>query len=408
MIRSIRNIDLRNQTVFLRLDLNVPLSEPNSEGIREVVDDNRIVEVIPTIQFALSQGANLVIASHLGRPGGKPDPQYSLEPVALKLAELLTDASENESEDPPEVMFADDCVGDGIELLVKGLARGQVLVLENLRFHSGEESNNTDFVNQLARHIDVYINDAFGTAHRKHASTYGLPSTIPRRGVGLLIEKELKFLNKILKEPQKPFYTILGGAKVSDKIKAIRALMRNVDGMIIGGAMAYAFDAAQGRPLPEGAKQPTPGDIAAAKDILKEAKQKSRQIVLPVDTVDAFDIGPKTLELFTEKVSIAKTIFWNGPLGWFEKSDYAAGTFGFAEKLAELSALKIVGGGDTVSAVKQSGFSEKFDHLSTGGGAVIKYLEGNGLPGIDVLQTSKNYRERTALVVPDIEEKKEE
>jgi phosphoglycerate kinase len=381
-IKSIRELEITGKTVFMRLDFNVPLSNPDgsdAEGnTRRVEDDNRIVESLPTIKYAIEKGARLVLASHLGRPDGKVNPEFSMEPVASRLANLLG----------IEVTLADDCVGEGIELMAAGLKNGQVMMLENLRFHEGEEKNDPEFAHQLARLGQVYINDAFGTAHRKHASTYGVAQLMQYRGMGFLIEKELKFLDPLLHNPSKPFYAILGGSKVTDKLKTIESLMRKVDGLLIGGAMAHAFWAAQGDTVPAGAKQPKPADVEAARGILKEAKRRELPVIVPSDTNQGFDIGPKTVQKFIETLSKAKTIFWNGPLGWFEKPDYAVGTFEVARAVAKLKAVKIVGGGDTVSAIKQSGVSEHFDHLSTGGGAVLEYLEGNGLPGIDILKLS--------------------
>jgi phosphoglycerate kinase len=386
-IKSIRDLNITGKTVFMRLDFNVPLSAPypegDSSGERRVEDDNRISESLPTIQFAIEKGARIVLASHLGRPDGQVKPEFSMEPVASRLAVLLGQ----------EVTLADDCIGEGIELMAKGLKNGQVMLLENLRFHPGEEKNDPEFAAKLARLGEIYITDAFGTAHRKHASTYGIPQIKDQKGMGFLIEKELKFLDPLLSNPPKPFYAVLGGSKVTDKLKTIESLMRKVDGLLIGGAMAHAFWAAQGDTIPAGAKQPKPEDVEAARGLMKDAKRRELKILVPADTNQGFDIGPKTVQQFIETLSKAKTIFWNGPLGWFEKSEYAVGTFEVARAVAEMNAVKVVGGGDTVSAIKQSGVAEKFDHLSTGGGAVLEYLEGNGLPGIDILKLST--REKT-------------
>jgi phosphoglycerate kinase len=376
IIKSIRDLNISGKTVFMRLDFNVPLSAPDETGERRVEEDARIQESLPTIQYAIQKGAKLVLASHLGRPDGKRKPEFSMEPVARRLATLLG----------AEVTLADDCVGEGIELMVQSLKNGQVLLLENLRFHAGEEGNDPKFAAQLAKLGQVYITDAFGTAHRKHASTYGVPSIMPIRGMGFLIEKELKFLDPLLHNPKKPFYAVLGGSKVTDKIKTIESLMRKVDGLLIGGAMAHAFWAAQGDTIPAGAKQPKPEDVEAAKALFKEAKRRELPLLVPADTNQGFDIGPKTVEKFSDFLKNAKTIFWNGPLGWFEKPEYAVGTFEVAKAVSKLDAVKVIGGGDTVSAIKQSGYADKFDHLSTGGGAVLEYLEGNGLPGIDILK----------------------
>jgi len=379
-IKSIRDLNLANRTVFMRLDFNVPLSEPDANGIRKVEEDNRIREALPTINFAIEKGAKIIIASHLGRPDGQRKKEFSLLPAADHLSQLTG----------KDVTLADDCVGEGIELMAKNLKSGQILMLENLRFHPGEEKNDPDFSKKLARLADLYVTDAFGTAHRKHASTYGLPAMMTEKGVGFLIEKELKYLDPLLDNPQRPFYTILGGAKVTDKIKTIDTLLRTVDGLLIGGAMAYAFSAARGQTPPANAKQPKPADIEAARAIIKHAKEREIPLLLPVDMIEAFDIGPKTVEQFIEVLKKAKTVFWNGPLGWFEKPEYSKGTFAIANALAESTAVKVVGGGDTVSAIHKSGVADKFDHLSTGGGAVLEYLEGKGLPGIDILRVNPN------------------
>jgi phosphoglycerate kinase len=385
IIKSIRDFELSGRRVLMRLDFNVPLSAPDaSTGERRVEDDNRIVESLPTIRHAIEKGAKVILASHLGRPDGKRKPEFSMEPVASRLAALLG----------VEVTLADDCVGDGIEMMIQSMKNGQVIMLENLRFHADEEANDPQFASQLAKLGQIYITDAFGTAHRKHASTYGTPSLVPNRGMGFLIEKELKFLDPLLSSPKKPFYAVLGGSKVTDKIKTIESLMRKVDGLLIGGAMAHAFWVAQGDTLPPGAKAPKPDDVEAAKALMKDAKKRDLMLLVPADTNQGFDIGPKTVAQFNEVLAKAKTIFWNGPLGWFEKPEYAKGTFEVARAVAELPAVKIVGGGDTVSAIKQSGVAEKFDHLSTGGGAVLEYLEGNGLPGIDILKLTPRQQQQ--------------
>jgi phosphoglycerate kinase len=310
--------------------------------------------------------------------------------VARRLATLLGQ----------EVTLADDCVGEGIELMAQGLKNGQVLLLENLRYHAGEEANDPEFVRKLSKLAPIYVTDAFGTAHRKHASTYGVPSLAQVKAMGFLIEKELKFLDPLLHEPRKPFLAILGGSKVTDKIKTIESLMRRVDGLLIGGAMAHAFWAAQGDTVPAGAKQPKPDDVEAARAVMKEARKRELQIVVPLDTNQGFDIGPKTIARFSELAQGAKTIFWNGPLGWFERAEYSTGTFEVAKAIAGVQAVKVIGGGDTVSAIKQSGYAAQFDHLSTGGGAVLEYLEGNGLPGIEILKLTG--RELNRTVAPNL------
>ncbi len=378
-IQTIRDLKLSGKAVFMRLDFNVPLSEASGSGEagkKKIDDDTRIQESLPTIRYAIEQGARIVLASHLGRPGGKRKMEFSMEPVAHHLAHLLGQ----------EVTLADDCVGEGIELMVKSLKNGQILLLENLRFYPGEEENTPEFAKQLARLGEVYVTDAFATAHRAHASTYGVPMLLAERGMGFLIEKELKFLDPLLHSPKKPFYALLGGAKVSDKIKTVDSLIRRVDGLLIGGAMAHAFWVAQGQAIPAGAKQPKPEEVEVAKTLIQEMKKRDLPFYVPLDTNQGFDIGPKTIQKFSEILSKAETIFWNGPLGWFEKPEYSAGTFEVARAIVKTHSIKIVGGGDTVSAIHQSGVADQFHHLSTGGGAVLEFLEGNGLPGIDVLK----------------------
>jgi 3-phosphoglycerate kinase len=303
--------------------------------------------------------------------------EFSMMPAALKLAELMD----------TEITLVDDCIGEGIELKAAQLQNGEIMMLENLRFYKEEEENDLEFAQKLARLCDIYITDAFGTAHRKHASTYRLPSIVPDRGIGFLIQKELKYFDSMLHGAAQPFYLILGGAKVSDKINTIHSLMKRVQGVVIGGAMAYAFMKAKGETVPAEWKQPAPEDVEAAKKLLAESEKKNIPFLLPVDTNQGFDIGPKTAKEYADFLGKAKTVFWNGPLGWFEKKEYAAGTYTVAAKLAETSCVKIVGGGDTVSAINQSGLAAKFDHLSTGGGAALEYLENEGLPGITVLQS---------------------
>ncbi len=391
-VYSIHDFNLQGQRLFLRLDLNVPLSEPDADGNRKVIDDNRIRQALPVIQYAIEKEARIILSSHLGRPDGKSNPKYSLEPIALLLAEFLE----------TDVILAEDYLSEGFEMMVQSMKPGNVILLENLRFHGEEESNDIKFCHALARFTDIYINDAFGTAHRKHASIYGLPKIVENKGIGLLIEKELKFLDVLIQEPKKPFHVILGGAKVSDKIKTINRLMKNVDVLLIGGAMAHAFTKAKGDTLPDNALKPSNEDIVAVRSILKNAEKNELTILLPEDMIQSYDIGPKTIQKFGEKLKNAKTIFWNGPLGWFEKEEYANGTNEIAKIIAEIPAVKIIGGGDTVSAIKQLGLADRFEHLSTGGGAVLKYLEGNGLPGIDVLAFNPN-RMKPSVLSPEEE-----
>lgn len=374
-LKSIRELPIRGKRLFLRLDFNVPLST-NADGNKIVTDDTRIREAIPTIQYACEQGAKVIIASHLGRPKGKRNEEYSLLPAAEKLSELMG----------KDVTLLDDCIGEGIELKATTLIGGEIMMLENLRFHKEEEENDFGFAQKLARLCDIYVTDAFGTAHREHASTYRLPSLLPDRGMGFLIEKELKYFDTILDNPAQPFYLILGGAKVSDKIKTIHELMKRVQGVVIGGAMAYAFMKARGEKIAPEWKQPAPEDVEAAKELLKEAEARKIPFLLPKDTNQGFDIGPQTIELYSDFLSKAKTIFWNGPLGWFEKPEYAIGTNTIAKRLAETSCVKVVGGGDTVAAITTAGVAAQFDHLSTGGGAALEYLETGSLPGIEILK----------------------
>lgn len=382
LIRPIRELELARKRLFLRLDFNVPLSEPDESGVRKVEDDTRIVEAIPTIRYAMEQGAKIVIASHLGRPKGK-DPALSLLPIAAHLAELLNE----------DVTLAEDCIGEGIELMAANLRQGQILLLENVRYHPEEEKNDKDFAFELSKLAEVFVMDAFGAAHRAHATTHALPSLMSQKGMGLLVEKEIRNLDRLLHRPAKPFHLVLGGAKVSDKIQTIRHLLRDIDGMVVGGAMAYAFQAAKKLTVPENAKQPSKEDVAAADEILREAAKKELPILLPSDSVESFDIGPQTVERFLDFLGNAKSIFWNGPMGWFEKPPYDAGTNALAEGLASMPSYKVIGGGDTVSAVKKGGFEKGFDHLSTGGGAALEYLEGKGLPGLEILHSSSPRRD---------------
>jgi phosphoglycerate kinase len=278
-------------------------------------------------------------------------------------------------------------VGDGIELMVQSLKNGQVMLLENLQFHLGEKTNHPDFAHRLARLGQIFINDAFGIAHQKYASTYGLPSLLSTRGVGFIFEKELRFLDLLLQRPKKPFYAVIGGLKISNKLKALESLVRQADALLIGGAMSHAFWVAQGDTLPPQAKQPPLEDIEAARSILKETKRREIELLIPCDTKDGLDIGERTIEKFSHFLSRAKTIFWNGPLGCIEKPDYQKGTLAIAQAIAQCQAIKIAGGKDTVSVIQKAELVEQFDHLSTGGGgALFEYLEGNSLPGMEILK----------------------
>jgi phosphoglycerate kinase len=394
MIRYIDDMQLTGKRVFIRVDFNVPL-----EGKR-VTDDTRIREALPTIRRALEMGGKVILASHLGRPKG-PEPKLSLEPAASKLAELLGAKH--------EVILADDCVGDGVKKQVRELKDGQVLVLENLRFHKEEEANDEAFARELAALADVYINDAFGTAHRAHASTAGMVPFVKEKGAGLLMRKEIEYLGGVLKNPQKPFVAILGGSKVSDKIKVIESLLPKVDALLIGGAMAYTFLKAQGI---EVGKSRVEGDkLSLATKILEAAERLKTSIVLPVDHVVAneptekgvqretpdraipadqmgLDIGPKTRAQFNQHIRNAKTVIWNGPMGLFEVAQFAEGTRTVADSMANnRTAVTVIGGGDSAAAVQQMGYGDKMSHVSTGGGASLEFLEGRELPGIKALET---------------------
>ncbi|MEP7362575.1 MAG: phosphoglycerate kinase [Acidobacteriota bacterium] len=382
---SIRDLDLKGKRVFMRVDFNVPLAP----GGQEITSDKRIRAAIPTIQYALEQGCGLVLASHLGRPKGKPNPEMSLKPVAVKLAEILG----------IPVAMASDCVGPEVEAMLP--KPGEVLLLENLRYHAEEEANDPAFSKKLAALCDIYVNDAFGTAHRAHASTVGMIQFVPKAAAGLLMEKELEYLGMATTNPARPCVAILGGAKVSDKIEVIQNLMKVVDQLLIGGAMAYTFARAQGQGT--GKSLVEEDKIELAKSLLAEAGGK---ILLPVDHVASaefkagadfeiveivpegkmgLDIGPRTIELFKGVVSKAKTIIWNGPMGVFEMPPFDKGTVELAKAVAESGAISVVGGGDSEKAIKVAGVSSKISHVSTGGGASLEFLGGVELPGVAAL-----------------------
>jgi len=387
---SIRDLDLKGKTVFIRVDFNVPLQKNDETGDMEISSDKRIKASLPTIQFALDQGAGVMLASHLGRPKGKPNPEMSLKPIAARLRELLG----------LPVTMAPDCVGPEVEAMKP--TPGQVLLLENLRFHAAEEKNDPAFARQLAALCDVYVNDAFGSAHRAHASTEGMIQFVPKAAAGLLMERELKYLGMVTTNPARPCVAILGGAKVSDKIEVIQNLGKVVDKLLIGGAMAYTFLRAQG--LPAGKSLVEEDKIDLAKQLLAELGGK---LMLPVDHVVvseiaagaahqmvdqipdgkiAVDIGPKTIGDYAAVIAGAKTVIWNGPMGIFEKPPFDRGTVAVAKAVAESGATSVVGGGDSEKAIKAAGVTDRISHVSTGGGASLEFLAGIKLPGVAALE----------------------
>lgn len=399
-IRALQDLQLGNKRVFVRVDFNVPL---NDDG--EVSDDARIVAALPTIRAVQQAGGRVICASHLGRPKGKPDPRYSMVPVAGRLAELTGQ----------DVLVPDDCIGDAAEHLVANQRPGQIILLENLRFHEGETANSEEFARRLAELCDVFVGDAFGAMHREHASVSALPRIIPDRAAGLLVERELAFLSKLTGGAETPYIAMLGGAKISDKIEVIERLLAAVQGVIIGGAMANTFLAAEGEPM--GRSLVEADKLTVARHLLRRCEERGVRIWLPVDHVVAsdpsgeapsrivergqvaaddmvLDIGPRTIELFAAVLdgtagagwSAPRTVFWNGPMGLFEREPFAAGTLAVARALSRSSAVSVIGGGDSAAAARQAGVTSMISHISTGGGASLEFLGGHVLPGLTALR----------------------
>ena len=391
---GLNDLSVKGRRVLMRVDFNVPQDDAGN-----ITDDKRIRAALPSIQAVLKKGGSLVLMSHLGRPKGKPDPKFSLAPCAARLSELLK----------KPVRLLPDCIGPQVARTCAALKPGEVVLLENLRFHAEEQEGDAAFAAQIAALGDLYVNDAFGTCHRPDASMLAVPQAMGQAAAGFLVEKEIEFLSRALESPEHPYWAILGGAKVSDKITVIKKLLGNVDGLLIGGAMAYAFLKANGRNVGKSKLEKTEGvdPVAVARQALDDAAKKKIPILLPVDHVvvrefkeDAtvmivqdeipdglmgVDIGPETIELYSRKIASAKMVVWNGPMGVFEMEAFAAGTRAVAEALAKSQAVTIVGGGDTAAAVEKFGLAEKMRHVSTGGGASLEFLEGKELPGIAVL-----------------------
>jgi phosphoglycerate kinase len=391
-MKFITDLDVKGKLVFLRVDFNVPLDEKGA-----IRDDTRIRASLPTIQYLLGHGARLVIASHLGRPKGKPDPKMSLRPAAQRLAELV----------PNKIIMAPDVVGNEVDRLKQGLKEGEALVLENVRFYKEEEANDPGFSRRLAEGIDIFVNDAFGSSHRAHASVVGIADFVKVKAAGFLMKKEVDYLRKAVHSPEKPYVAIMGGAKVSDKIEIIESLLNKADHILIGGAMTYTFLKAQGFGV--GKSLAEDDQKATALAILAKAAEKKVDFLLPLDhvlaaaadagaatrTVDTLpfpedmmgvDIGPRTVEAYSRIIKNARTIFWNGPMGIFEIEPFATGTVKVAQAVAASGAVSIVGGGDSIAAVKKAGVMDKISHISTGGGASLEYIAYESLPGLDALE----------------------
>ena len=389
--KTVKDIDLKEKKVFVRCDFNVPMDENQN-----ITDNTRIKAALPTIKYLLEQNCKIILASHLGRPKGEVKPEFSLKPVAKELSKLLG----------KDVIMANDVIGEDATSKAENLKEGEIMLLENVRFHREETDNDPEFAKKLASMAEIFVNDAFGTAHRAHASTTGIADYIP--GVaGFLIEKELKFLGNAINNPERPFVAILGGAKVSDKIGVIDSLLDKVDTLMIGGGMAYTFFKAQGYNVGNSLCEVEKTDLALEE--MKKAKEKGVKLLLPIDTKigkefkpdtesktvawteipdewEGFDIGEKTIEMFKKELQNAKTVIWNGPLGLFEFDQFAIGTNEIAKTLADLDATTIIGGGDSAAAVTKAGLADKMTHISTGGGASLEFLEGKKLPGIECLQ----------------------
>ena len=391
-IKTVRDLETTGKVVFLRLDLNVPMENG------KIMDENRITASLPTIRYLMEKGAKIVMCSHLGRPKSEADREFSLEPVATRLSELLNS----------EVILWEDILSDGIKSLLHNMKKNELILLENVRFLPGETKDSEELAQAWASYAEVYVNDAFGASHRAHASIHALPQLMKVKGVGMLIEKEINFLDSLLENPRRPYLAVLGGSKVSDKIAVIEKLLDIVDGFIIGGAMAYTFLKAKGNAV--GKSLVEKDRLSFAKMLIDRVEARNKTLLLPVDHVvsasikdakDAhvttdvsisdnemgLDIGPKTIRLYTTALNEAATIFWNGPMGVFEVPEFSKGTFAIAEAMAANKGMKVVGGGDSAAAAEASGFADQMTHISTGGGASLEYLQGDKLPGLEILRT---------------------